>query len=62
MHEVSPLVWDLLLLLLVITFGPFVAERLRLPGIIGLLVGGFVIGPTGLDLLHIALTDRSEAG
>ena len=50
MHEPSALVWDLLLLLTVILFGPFVAERLRLPGIIGLLLGGFLIGPTGLGL------------
>ena len=52
MHEPSALVWDLLLLLLVILFGPFIAERLRLPGIIGLLLGGFLIGPTGLGLLQ----------
>lgn len=51
MHEVNPLIWDLLLLLVVIAFGPFLAERLRLPGIIGLLLGGFLIGPTGLGLL-----------
>ena len=52
MHEPSALVRDLLLLLTVIMFGPFVAERLRLPGIIGLLLGGFLIGPTGLGLLR----------
>jgi Kef-type K+ transport system membrane component KefB len=51
-HEPTPLVWNLLLLLIVIAIGPFVAERLRLPGILGLLLGGFLIGPTGLDLLH----------
>jgi Kef-type K+ transport system membrane component KefB len=50
-HEPSSLTWDLLLLLLVILFGPYTAERLRLPGIIGLLLGGFLIGPTGLGLL-----------
>ena len=56
MHEPSALVWDLLLLLTVILFGPFVAERLRLPGIIGLLLGGFLIGPTGLGLLRSVVT------
>jgi len=56
MHEPSALVWDLLLLLTVILFGPFVAERLRLPGIIGLLLGGFLIGPTGLGLLQSVTT------
>ena len=52
MHEPSSLVWNLLLLLVVIAIGPFVAERLRLPGILGLLLGGFLVGPTGLALLH----------
>jgi Kef-type K+ transport system membrane component KefB len=35
--------WAFLLLVLVIIVAPWVAERLRLPGIIGLLVGGFLI-------------------
>jgi Kef-type K+ transport system membrane component KefB len=36
---------------LVIVFGPLVAERLRLPGLLGLLVFGAVIGPNMLDVL-----------
>jgi Kef-type K+ transport system membrane component KefB len=36
---------------LVIVFGPLVAERLRLPGLLGLLTFGAVIGPNMLDLL-----------
>ena len=52
MHEPSALVWNLLILLVVIALGPFVAERLRLPGILGLILGGFLVGPTGLDILH----------
>lgn len=52
MHEITPLTWNLLLLLVVILFGPFAAERLRLPGIIGLLLGGFLIGSSGLGLLQ----------
>lgn len=35
--------WSFLLLLLVILVAPWIAERLRLPGLIGLLVGGFLI-------------------
>lgn len=36
---------------LVIVFGPLVAERLRLPGLLGLLMLGAVIGPNMLDVL-----------
>ena len=36
---------------LVIVFGPLVAERLRLPGLLGLLVFGAVIGPNMLAVL-----------
>ncbi|HUW04003.1 MAG TPA: cation:proton antiporter [Acidimicrobiales bacterium] len=36
---------------LVIVFGPLVAERLRLPGLLGLLTCGAVIGPNMLDVL-----------
>jgi Kef-type K+ transport system membrane component KefB len=36
---------------LVIVFGPLIAERLRLPGLLGLLLFGAVIGPNVLDIL-----------
>ncbi|HSL60076.1 MAG TPA: cation:proton antiporter, partial [Acidimicrobiales bacterium] len=36
---------------LVIVFGPLLAERLRLPGLLGLLMLGAVIGPNMLDVL-----------
>lgn len=36
---------------LIIVFGPLVAERLRLPGLLGLLIFGAVIGPNMLDVL-----------
>ncbi|TVR35639.1 MAG: cation:proton antiporter [Nitriliruptor sp.] len=36
---------------LVIVFGPLIAERLRLPGLLGLLLFGAVIGPNMLDVL-----------
>jgi Kef-type K+ transport system membrane component KefB len=36
---------------LVIVFGPLIAERLRLPGLLGLLMFGAVIGPNMLGLL-----------
>jgi Kef-type K+ transport system membrane component KefB len=36
---------------LIIVFGPLIAERLRLPGLLGLLMFGAVIGPNMLDVL-----------
>ncbi|MFW2383560.1 MAG: cation:proton antiporter [Acidimicrobiales bacterium] len=38
-------------LALIIIFGPLLAQKLRLPGLIGLLVGGALIGPNMLDVL-----------
>ena len=35
----------LLILLLIIVFGPVIAERFRIPGIIGLIFGGMIVGP-----------------
>src|SRR3954451_1245718 len=60
-HEGPTLVWSLLVLLVVIAVGPFIAERLRLPGILGLIIGGFVIGPTGLGIVH-ETSDIEELG
>ena len=42
----------LLVLLLVIVFGPIVAERFRIPGIIGLIAGGVIAGPFVLGWLR----------
>ena len=36
----------------VVVLGPFVAERLRIPGIVGLIAGGMVFGPFVLDWLE----------
>jgi Kef-type K+ transport system membrane component KefB len=43
--------WELLTAVLVIILGPILAERLRIPGMIGLLLGGWLIGPNGLDIV-----------
>lgn len=37
--------------LAVVLFAPIVMERLRIPGLIGLIVGGYLIGPDALDLI-----------
>lgn len=44
---------------LIIVFGPLVAQRLRLPGLLGLLVLGAVVGPNVLDLFPTFVTLRS---
>lgn len=40
------------ILLAVILVVPFLAERVKLPGLVGLLVAGLVMGPHGLNLLN----------
>ena len=47
---------------MVVIVGPPLLERARLPGIIGLLLGGFVIGPNGLDLIGAGNTAVPELG
>jgi Kef-type K+ transport system membrane component KefB len=44
-------VLEFLVLFSVILFGPVVVRRLGLPGLIGLLLGGFAVGPHGLGLI-----------
>ncbi len=41
-----------LILLVVVVFGPVVAERFRIPGIVGLIFGGVLFGPFVLDWLE----------
>lgn len=44
-------IWVFLVLFAVVVGGPLVVERLRAPGIVGLFVGGFIVGPHGLGLI-----------
>ena len=43
--------FDFLILFLVVLAGPAIMTRARIPGIIGLIVGGWAIGPHGLGLI-----------
>jgi len=36
---------------LIVVFGPLIAERVRLPGLMGLLLGGALIGPNMFNVL-----------
>jgi Kef-type K+ transport system membrane component KefB len=44
--------FDFLVLFLVVLVGPAIMSRAKIPGIIGLLVGGWAIGPHGLNLIQ----------
>jgi Kef-type K+ transport system membrane component KefB len=52
LHRPEGAAFDFLLLFLVVLIGPTIMSRARIPGIIGLLVGGWAIGPHGLDLIQ----------
>jgi Kef-type K+ transport system membrane component KefB len=46
--------WVFVVLFLIILLGPLLAERIRVPGIIGLIVAGVLVGPNALGLLQRA--------
>lgn len=53
----TPLVKDpvaiFLTIITIILVAPLVMERLKLPGLVGIIVGGMIIGPNGLHLLSV---------
>jgi Na+:H+ antiporter len=61
-HSPTGPTWEFLVLFFVVIVGPPLIERARVPGIIGLLLGGFVIGPNGLDLIGAGNTTVPELG
>src|SRR5690554_476442 len=52
-HILEEPVGIFLIIIAVVLISPLLIERLRLPGIIGLIVGGIFIGPNVLGLLEI---------
>ncbi len=54
--------WEFLDIFVVLLLGPLVLERARVPGIIGLLLGGYLIGPHGLDLIGSGNTTLPDLG
>ncbi len=54
--------WEFLVLFGVIIFGPPIVKRARIPGLLGLLLGGYVIGPHGLGLIGSGDTTVPELG
>lgn len=49
--------WTLFWVSLAIVLAPIAAERLRLPGLIGLIAAGFILGPFGLDIVDVGSLD-----
>ena len=57
--------WEFLIVFATVLLGPVVLRRARVPGIIGLLLGGYVIGPHGLGLIgsgNSTLPDLGQLG
>ena len=54
--------WEFLVLFLVVIVGPPLMQRARVPGLIGLLIGGFLIGPHGFGLLDAGSTTIPDLG
>jgi Kef-type K+ transport system membrane component KefB len=54
--------WEFLILFVVVIVGPPLMKRARVPGIIGLLIGGYAIGPYGLDLIGAGNTTVPDLG
>jgi Kef-type K+ transport system membrane component KefB len=51
LHPPHGTAWQLLLAVLVIALAPLLVERLRIPGMIGLLAGGCILGPNVLGIV-----------
>jgi Kef-type K+ transport system membrane component KefB len=55
-------VWVFLVVFVVLVIGPAIMERAKLPGLIGLLVGGYAIGPNGLDFVSSSNSTVPDLG
>lgn len=62
LHTPEGATWEFMVLFLVVLAGPILIERFRLPGIIGLLIGGFAIGPHGLGVIAQGNTTVPDLG
>src|SRR5262249_10577245 len=57
--------WEFLVLFATLLLGPILVQRAGIPGIIGLLLGGYVIGPHGLGVIgsgNSTLPDLGQLG
>ncbi len=61
-HSPHGVPWEFLLLFAVVIAGPAVVERARIPGLLGLLLGGFLIGPHGFGWIGAGNTTVPDLG
>jgi Kef-type K+ transport system membrane component KefB len=57
--------WEFLVVFATLLLGPVLVQRARIPGLIGLLLGGYVIGPHGLGVIgagNNTLPDLGQLG
>lgn len=54
--------WEFLIIFATLLLGPAIVERARIPGLIGLLLGGYAIGPHGLGLIGSGNTTVPDLG
>ena len=54
--------WEFLVLFATLLLGPVVLRRARVPGIMGLILGGYVIGPHGLGLIQSGNSTLPDLG
>lgn len=62
LHAPEGAAWEFTILFLIVLAGPILVERFRLPGIIGLLIGGYVIGPHALGVIAAGNTTVPDVG
>ncbi len=62
LHAPEGAAWEFMILFLIVLAGPILVERFRLPGIIGLLIGGYVIGPHALGIIAAGNTTVPDVG
>ncbi|HUB35209.1 MAG TPA: cation:proton antiporter, partial [Solirubrobacteraceae bacterium] len=54
--------WEFLVLFATLLLGPVLLRRARVPGIVGLILGGYVIGPHGLGLIQSGNSTLPDLG
>ncbi|MGA7436263.1 MAG: cation:proton antiporter [Solirubrobacterales bacterium] len=54
--------WEFLVLFIVVILGPPIVQKAKVPGLIGLLIGGFLIGPNGFGFLDSGSTTIPDLG
>jgi Kef-type K+ transport system membrane component KefB len=64
LHLTSPqgTAWELFVAVVVIIVAPWLAERVHVPGLVGLLIGGMLIGPNVLDVVPSSTGIVKELG